>query len=109
MKKWRDIKHLIELLQSERDEIDVRLEALRKTPECLEDEILLKYIETRSTVKAAEYVKSKGIRSARGTVYSAAGLSALIREGSSGVDQILLRIAREIFEKNTKAVVRAYG
>lgn len=109
MKKWKSIQELIALLEAERREIDVRLEALRRSPGSFNDEVLLKYIETRSTVKSAEYFKAKSIRSAKGTVYSSGDVSALIQGGGEDVDETLLRISRDIFNRNSNAVARAYG
>jgi hypothetical protein len=109
MKKWTSIEELIEILASEREELSLRLDALSKPPTSFGDEVLLKYIETRSTVKASEHFKSKGVRSLKGTVYSPADVSTLVTEGGEGANEVLLRIARDIFKKNTKGVVRAYG
>lgn len=109
MKKWKDIPELISFLEEEKRNIDYRLDALKSKPSSFEDEIILKYIETRSIAKTAEYVKSKGVRSIKGTVYAASDVSSLIKKGSDNINSTLLRIAREIFDKNFKAVERAYG
>lgn len=109
MKRWNSIEELVNTLEEERRELDVRIEALKTNPISSEDEILLKYIETRSTVKVAEFIRSKGIRSTKGTVYAGSDVSSLIKEGGEETNSVLLRIAREIFEKNTKSVIRAYG
>ncbi len=109
MTKWKSIQELIISLEEEKIEIENRLAALRAEPASFSEEIILKYIETRSTVKAAEFVKSKGIKSSRGTVYAASDVSSLIKEGDNNINAVLLCIAREIFNKNLKAVERAYG
>lgn len=109
MKKWKSIQELISLLEAEKGEIEIRVAVLKRVPNSFNDEVILKYIETMSTVKAAEYMKAKGIRSPRGTVYASGDVSTLIKEGAGDVDGVLLRIAREIFTKNSKAVDRAYG
>lgn len=109
MKKWKDIPELISFLEETKHDLDDRIVALKSEPSSFEDEIILKYIETRSTVKAAEYVKAKGVRTTKGTVYAASDVSSLIKEGNANINNTLLRIAREIFDKNLKAVERAYG
>lgn len=84
MKKWISIQSLVSLLEAEREKLEaervelaVRINALNSSPSSFSDEVILKYIETRSTVKAAEFVKGKGIRSEKGTVYAAGDVSNL--------------------------------
>lgn len=109
MKTWQSIQDLISLLEAEKEELEMRLVALKEVPKSFNDEVILKYIETKSTVKAAEYVNAKGTRSPRGTVYAASDVSALIKEGGEEINSVLLRIAQEIFNRNSRAVERAYG
>ncbi len=109
MKKWQSIQDLISILEAEKEEIEARLAALKRALNSFNDEVIFKYIETWSTVEAAEYVKSKCRRLSRGTVYAASDVSALIQEGGWDINGVLLRIAREIFSKNSKAAERAYG
>jgi len=86
-----------------------RIEVLTSDIPAFEDEIILKYIETRSTIKATEYVKSKGVRSEIGTVNSSSDVSSLIKEGSDKINVVLLRMATEIFDGNKKSVNRRYN
>lgn len=109
MKKWKSIQELISILESIKVEIEARLIALRTPPQSFNDEVLLKYIETRSTPATANYVKSKGIKSSSGRVFAPNDVSALIKDGGNDVNDALLRIAREIFDKNIKTVDRHYG
>ncbi len=107
--KYQIIKDLIQSLEDERDEINKRIEALKEPRSTFEEELILKYIETRSTVKAAEYARSIGIKTNRGTVFSPSDVSEIIKNDNKSITPALLRIAKDIFNKNTKAVVRAYG
>lgn len=108
-KKYNSIKQLIEILKEQKEEIDYRIEALKTEPTCFEEELIIKYIEKRSTPKVAEYAKKRGKRTQRGTVYQAPDISKLIKEDNDKINPVLLRIAREIFNKNFKAVSRQYG
>lgn len=109
MKKWKDIPELISFLEEEKRDIQNRIDALVSEPGSLEEEIIRKYIEARSTTKVAEYIKSKGVKSPKGTVYAASDVSYLIKEGGGNINSIILSMAREIFNKNLRAVDRAHG
>ncbi len=108
-KKYHTINELIQFLEAERNEINERIEALKSPRSIFEEELILKYIETRSTVKTAEYIKSIGIKSSKGTVFSASDVSEIIKSNNKSITPALLRIAKDIFNKNTTSVVRAYG
>jgi len=108
MKKLNSIQEFISLLESKKYELEAWLLALRTPPQCFNDEILLKYIETRSTPATAAYVKAKGIKSSSGKVFASGDVSALIKEGSVDANDVLLSIARDIFDKNKKIVDRKY-
>lgn len=108
-RKYQTIEELLLLLEMDRKELDERISALKKPSSTFEEELIIKYIETRSTVKAAEYAKAKGIKSPKGTVFAGGDVSEIIKNGSNSVNPVLLRIAKEIYDKNTKAVIRAYG
>lgn len=110
MKKLHaSIEQLIQNLKDEKAEIEQRIKALEIGPKCLEEELLLEYIRTRSTVKAAQYAKEKGLKSPSGTVFSPGDMSNIIIGGGKNIKPALLRIAQEIFERNSRAVQRIYG
>lgn len=108
-RKYQTIDELIVLLEMERDELEKRIFALKQPCSIFEEELIVNYIETRSTVKAAEFAKSKGIKSPKGTVFSSGDVSEIIKSAGNSINPTLLRIAKEIFDKNTKAVIRAYN
>jgi hypothetical protein len=82
--------------------------ALQKAPTSLNEEIFQKYIEIESAPKVAKIIKDKGIRTKRNTSFQPGDISDIIKNGDSGVDPVLVKMAHEIFNKNTKAVARQY-
>lgn len=108
-RKYKTIAELIALLEANKEELVARITALQAPTSTFEEELLLRYIETRSTIKAAEFAKLKGIKSTKGTLFAGGDVSALVKNGSNSVNPVLLRMAREIFEKNSEIVIRAYG
>ncbi len=109
MKKYSSISELLALLKQHHADIEERIQALQASPVSFEEELLLKYIETRSTVKAAEFARSKGVRSPKGTVFSPGDVSSVIQSADKTINPALLRMAKEIFCTNTRAVERIYG
>lgn len=107
--RYTSIPELIRNLESERERINNYISALSSALVSFEDEVIFKYIKTRSTVKTAAFVKLKDIKSPKGTVYAANYVSEIIKNSNSQVNPVLLLIARDIFNKNTKAVIHAYG
>jgi len=97
-RKYQTIGELIALLETDKDELEERIAALKQPCTSFEEELIIKYIETRSTVKAAEYVKSKGIKSPKGTVFASGDVSKIIKNGDVSINPVLLRIAKEIFD-----------
>ncbi|MFH1011689.1 MAG: recombinase family protein, partial [bacterium] len=82
--------------------------ALQKAPTSLNEEIFQKYIEIESAPKVAKIIRDKGIRTKRNTSFQPGDISDIIKNGDSGVDPVLVKMAHEIFNKNTKAVARQY-
>ena len=109
IRKYDDIVGLSDQLRAIKLEVEARLEALEIEPTNFEEEIICRYVACRSTVKVAEFAKAKGIRSPKGTVFAGGDVSAIIKSGKNCSNQKLLQMAREIFDKNTEAVIRAYG
>lgn len=108
-KPHASLEQLIRNLKEEKVEIEQRIVALETAPKCVEEELLREYIRTRSTAKAAEYARQKGLRSRNGTVFAPRDMSDLIVGDAPSIDPVLRRIAREIFDRNKRAVERAYG
>jgi hypothetical protein len=82
--------------------------ALQKEPISLNEEIFQKYIELESTPKVAKIIRDKGIRTKRNTSFQPSDISDIIRNEYHDIDPALVKVAHEIFNKNTKAVARQY-
>jgi len=109
MKKYKSIKGLIKNLESEVKLLQSDIAALKTKPANLNEEFILKYIETRSTSKTAEFVRSKGIKTERGTVIAGGDISKLIKNGAEDIFSQLLSIAQRIFNQNKKSVGKRYN
>lgn len=82
--------------------------ALQKEPTSLTEEIFQKYIEFESTSKVAKIMRDKGIRTERNTSFQPGDISDIIRNEYHDIDAVLVKMAHEIFNRNTKAVARRY-
>jgi len=109
MKKYKTIKELIKILSSEMKLLQSDITVLKAKPSNFNEEIIVKYIETRSTAKTAEFVKSKGIKTDRGTAIEGGDISKLINNGAGDISPKLLSIAQKIFNQNKKIVGKRYN
>lgn len=109
MKKYKTISSLIKNLQLEVKLLQSDISTLKAKPSNFNEEIIVKYIETRSTVKTAVFVKAKGVKAVKGTVIAAGDISTLIKNGAKDISPKLLSIARKIFYKNKKVVDKIYN
>lgn len=82
--------------------------ALQKEPASLNEEVFQKYIEFESTPKVAKFIRDKGIRTKRNTSFQPGDISDIIRNEYHDIDPVLVKMAHEIFNRNTKAVARQY-
>ncbi len=110
--RWKNFQQLVELLylkqQEMNQEIDDLILAIQSKPQSFNEELVMKYIETRSLVEVARYVKLKGIRSKNGTSFSPGDVTELILSEPKDVNPSLLEFAIEIYEGNYKAMQRKY-
>jgi hypothetical protein len=106
MKKHKSIGGLIRILGGQVREKQALMRALKATPKTRQQVILLKYIETGSTAKAAKFMNEGGMKSATGKAPSATDVRDLILEGHASLNAILLEYARSTFKKNKKSVLR---
>jgi hypothetical protein len=82
---------------------------LEKKPASLNEEIFQRYVELESTPKVAEYLRSKGIRTKKNTSFKPGDVSDIVQHEYEDADPALVKMAGEIFSRNTKAVLRQYG
>ena len=103
MKSYSSIDELIATLSSEISALTEEISTLQKEPQSFNEEIIFKYIDTCSTGKTKDFVRSLGVKSERGSFYSSGDVSKLIKEGADDVSTELLAIARKVVKmKNSK-------
>ena len=96
MKPYLNIADLIETLASEIKSLTEQIATLKKEPESFNEQIILKYIDTSSTGKTKDFVRSLGIKSERGTLFSSGDVSKLIKTGADDISPELRAIARQV-------------
>ncbi len=95
MKSYANIAELIELLESEIQTISDEITTLKKKPQNFNEQVILKYIDTGSTGKTKDFVRTLGVMSERGTLFSSGDVSKLIKDGADDISPELLAIARK--------------
>ena len=96
MKPYADIADLIKNLESDIQAINDKISTLKKKPQSVNEEIIFKYIDTRSTGKTKDFVRELGIKSDRGSLYSSSDVTRLIKVGADDISPELLAIARRV-------------
>lgn len=103
MKPYSSISELIETLESDIKLLSNQISTLKKEPESVNEKIILKYIDTRSTGKTKDFVRSLDIKSDRGSLYSSGDVSKLIKDGADDISSDLLDIARIVVNIKRKS------
>lgn len=104
MKPYENIAELIEMLESEIQSISDEITTLKKEPQSFNEQVILKYIDTGSTGKTKDFVRTLGVISERGTLFSSGDVSKLIKDGADDISPELLAIARKVVNfKNKKS------
>ena len=104
-KPYSSIPDLIENLESEMQSIQDTIAILKRDPKNFNEEIILKYIDTCSTGKTKDFVRSMDVKSERGSLFSSGDVSKLIKDGADDISPDLLAIARKVVnikKKNSK-------
>lgn len=96
MNPYTDIADLIANLESEIKTLTQTIDTLKQEPQGFNEEIIFKYIDTASTGKTKDYVRSLGVKSERGSLFSSGDVSKLIKNGAEDISPELLAIAREV-------------
>lgn len=102
MKAYSNIVELVEMLEIEIVSLTDTITTLQKTPQSVNEEIIFKYIDTRSTGKTKDFVRSLDVKSDRGTLYSSGDVSKLIKDGADDISPNLLAIARKVVNIKNK-------
>lgn len=96
MKAYADISELINNLETEIQSLSHTITTLKKTPSSVNEQIILKYIDTGSTGKTKDFVRSLDIMSERGTLFSSGDVTKLIKLGADDISTDLLDIAQKV-------------
>ncbi len=102
MKPYTDIAELIEILESEIVSLTEQISTLKQEPQSFNEQVILKYIDTASTGKTKDFVRSLGVKSERGSLFSSGDVSKLIKEGAADISPDLLAIARKVTSMKNK-------
>jgi len=102
MKPYANLAELIETLESEIASLTDKVNTLKKEPQSLNEQIVFKYIETASTGKTKDFVRSLGIKAERGSLFSSGDVSKLIKDGADDISSELLVIARQVANMKNK-------
>jgi len=102
MKPYSSITELIETLESEIKSLTEQITTLKKEPQSFNEQIILKYIDTASTGKTKDFVRSLGVKSERGSLFSSGDVSKLIKDGADDISPDLLVIAKKVVGMKNK-------
>ena len=103
-KPYANTGELISSLEHEIVALEKVIATLKKKPQSMNEQIIHYYIDTRSTGKTKDFVRSLDIKSERGTLYASSDVSKLIKDGAGDISPELLAIARKVanMRKNGK-------
>jgi hypothetical protein len=96
MKPYNNTAELINHLAGEIVSLTEKVDALQQNPTSFNEQVIFRYIDTASTGKTKDYVRSLGVKSARGSLFSSGDVSKLIKTGAPDISPILLTIARDV-------------
>ncbi len=96
MKPYSNIADLIKNLESDIEVINDKITTLKKKPKSFNEEVIFKYIDTRSTGKTKDFVRAQGVKSERGSLFSSSDVTRLIKDGADDISPDLLAIARSL-------------
>ncbi len=102
MKTYSNIDELIETLELEIKSLTEQITTLKQEPQSLNEQIIFKYIDSASTGKTKDFVRSLGIKSERGSLFSSGDVSKLIKAGADDISPDLLAIARKVASMKNK-------
>ncbi len=98
MKPYNSLAELIKNLEDEIQSLTQDVSMLKEQPQSLNEQIIIKYIDTGSTGKTKDYVRSLGVKSERGAFFSSGDVTKLIKDGADDIAPELLDIARKVVQ-----------
>ena len=102
MKPYSDIAELIEMLESDIKILTEQVTTLKTEPLNINEKIMFEYINTGSTGKTKDFVRSLGMKSERGSLFSSGDVTKLIKGGADDISPELLKIARKVVGMKNK-------
>jgi hypothetical protein len=102
MKSYTNTVELIKLLEADIQALSNEVSTLKKEPQSFNEQIIFKYIDTASTGKTKDFVRSLGVKSERGSLFSSGDVSKLIKAGADDISPELLAIARKVVNMKNK-------
>jgi len=102
MKSYNNTEELIELLEADIEAISQEIITLKQEPQSFNEQVVFKYIDTCSTGKTKDYVRSLGVKSERGSLFSSGDVSKLIKAGADDISPEILAIARKVMNMKNK-------
>jgi len=102
MKPYANIAELIATLESEITALTAEIATLKEPPESFNEQVIFKYIDTCSTGKTKDFVRTLGVKSERGSLFSSGDVSKLIKDGADDISPELLAIARKVASMKNK-------
>ena len=78
MKPYANIAELIENLESEIKSLTDNITTLKQEPQNFNEQVIFKYIDTGSTGKTKDFVRSLDVKSERGSLFSSGDVSKII-------------------------------
>jgi len=102
MKPYTNTAELIESLEAEIKALSEEVITLQQEPQSFNEQVIFKYIDTGSTGKTKDFVRSLGVKSERGSLFSSGDVSKLIKNGADDISPDLLAIARKVVNMKKK-------
>ncbi|ALO34889.1 hypothetical protein CMT41_09285 [Colwellia sp. MT41] len=99
---YTDTAELIVTLESEIKALSNTIATLKQEPKSFNEQVIFKYIDTASTGKTKDFVRSLGVKSERGSLFSSGDVSKLIKSGADDISPELLVIARDVMYMKKK-------
>ena len=96
MKPYTNLAELIQSLEDEINALSDEITTLKQAPQSFNEEVVFHYIDTGSTGKTKDFVRSKGVKSERGSLFSSGDVTKIIKDGAEDISPALLAIARKV-------------
>ena len=100
---YQKIQAQSELAEKQEEINKQKVTTLKQEPKSFNEQIIFKYIDTASTGKTKDFVRSLDIKSERGSLFSSGDVTKLIQNGADDISPELLAIARKVVHMKKRA------